>query len=66
MGEYEESMLNSIKLAEYMRNNIDSFLVMIFEAYMELIFLKRMSLFVDENERDRLFIFFVEANSESV
>ncbi len=43
---------NSIKLAEYMKkNNIDSFFSHDMKPYMKLIFLKRMSLFVEKMKR---------------
>lgn len=47
-----KKVCNSIKLAEYMKqNNIDSFFSNDMNPYMELIFLKRMSLFVEKMKR---------------
>ena len=47
-----KKVCNSIKLAEYMKqNNIDSFFSNDMQPYMELIFLKRMSLFVEKMKK---------------
>ncbi|MEJ9148997.1 hypothetical protein P4520_28330, partial [Bacillus thuringiensis] len=61
-----KKVCNSIKLAEYMKqNNIDSFFSNDMNPYMELIFFKKNEFICRENEEIDYLYFFVEGKAKA-